>query len=251
MQVLAVIPARFGSKRFPGKPLADLNGKPLIQWVYERTLGAPGVNDVIVATDDERIKNVVCGFGGRAILTPENLRCGTDRVAFVAQTLSENYEIIVNVQGDEPLIEGEIISQAIAVVRDGGFDIGTLMTPLKNEDDLNNPNVVKVITTTVSGQKIGRAIYFSRFPIPYSRGGANKKEYISRRHLGIYVYRRAALLEFSRLPSSLLEGAESLEQLRVLEAGFNIGVKEVFVECLGVDTPEDLEIVSRKLNKKH
>lgn len=241
-KVVTVIPARYGSTRLEAKPLADINGKPMVQWVYERARQARGISSTIVATDDERIARVVRDFGGEVMLTSPDLKSGTDRVAAVADRVEG--DIFVNVQGDEPLIVPEAIEQAVELVRSGRFPIGTVMTPLNTPNELHDPSVVKVIA-----DKDGRSIYFSRLPIPYSRGpepGPGEGHHC-RRHVGLYVYSRPALMRFRSLPPSLLEKAEVLEQLRALADGMAIGITEVHFTSVGVDTPEDLETVRRIL----
>lgn len=240
--VVIVIPARLGSTRLHAKPLADINGKPMIQWVYERARQARGIQQTLVATDDERIAKVVRGFGGEAILTSPDINSGTERVAAVADRVPA--DIYVNVQGDEPLIVPEAIEEAVELVRSGRFPMGTVMTPLKNSTELHEPSVVKVIA-----DRQGRAIYFSRLPIPYSRGPepAAHEPFVCQRHVGLYVYSRQALMRFRSLPATALEKAEVLEQLRALQDGIAIGITEVNFTSIGVDTPEDLEQVRKIL----
>jgi 3-deoxy-manno-octulosonate cytidylyltransferase (CMP-KDO synthetase) len=241
-QVLAVIPARYGSTRLPAKPLADINGKPMIQWVYERTRRARGVDQVVIATDHPKILEAARGFGAEVVMTSSEINSGTDRVAAVADQL--NAEIYINVQGDEPLIEPKAIEAALTLVSSGKFPLATAMTSLKNEAELKDPSVVKVIVDAHS-----RAIYFSRFAIPYSRGplpGAGKP-FVCQRHVGLYVYDRKTLLQFRALAPTELEKAEVLEQLRALQNGIPIGVAQVEFTSIGVDTPEDLEKVRRIL----
>jgi 3-deoxy-manno-octulosonate cytidylyltransferase (CMP-KDO synthetase) len=240
--VLAVIPARFASTRLPGKPLADIHGKPMIQWVYERTKTARGIDRVVVATDDERIARAVEGFGGKVVLTSAELQSGTDRVAAVADQMPAL--IYVNVQGDEPMMDPTSIEKALELVKSGRFPMATTMTPLRNASELHEPSTVKVIA-----DRHGRAIYFSRLPIPYSRGAEPQAdgEYVSMRHLGLYVYNHETLMRFRSLPPSPLEGAEVLEQLRALSDGIPIGMAQVNSVSQGVDTPEDLEKVRRIL----
>jgi 3-deoxy-manno-octulosonate cytidylyltransferase (CMP-KDO synthetase) len=241
-QVVSVIPARYGSTRLLAKPLADINGKPMIQWVYERSAKARGISRVIVATDDERISSAVKKFGGEVMMTSPSINSGTDRVWAVAQEVSG--DIFVNVQGDEPLIEASAVEAGVELVTSGRFPMGTVMTPLKNEEELREPSVVKVIA-----DKTGRAIYFSRHPIPYSRGPLPQagEEFVCRRHVGLYIYTRETLKKFSALPPSALERAEVLEQLRAMDAGIPIGITEVDFTSIGVDTAEDLEKVRQIL----
>ena len=243
MKVVIAIPARYGATRLHAKPLADIAGKPMIQWVYERARRARGVDRVVVATDDARIESVVRGFGGESMMTASEIASGTDRVAAVARASSSG-DIFVNVQGDEPLITPEAIETGIELVRSGRFPMGTVMTPLRTEEELRNPAVVKVLADST-----GRAIYFSRLPIPYSRGElpASGGRFACFRHVGLYIYNKETLLRFSGLPPSPVEKAEVLEQLRALEAGIPIGIAEVDFTSIGVDTPEDLEQVRRLL----
>jgi 3-deoxy-manno-octulosonate cytidylyltransferase (CMP-KDO synthetase) len=240
--VIAVIPARHASTRFPGKPLADIHGKPMIQWVYERAKKARGIDRVVVATDDDRIAKAVRSFGGEAVMTSPDLQSGTDRVAAVADQIPAR--IYVNVQGDEPMIEPIAIERALGLVSSGRFGMGTAMTRLRNSEELDDPSVVKVIA-----DRNDRAIYFSRFPLPYTRGPRPKQasQYASMRHVGIYVYDHATLVRFHSLAPSSLEQGELLEQLRALTEGIPIGITEVDFVSIGVDTPEDLEKVRRIL----
>ncbi|MBC7691065.1 MAG: 3-deoxy-manno-octulosonate cytidylyltransferase [Methylotenera sp.] len=245
MKVLAVIPARFASTRLPGKPLADIHGKPMIQWVYERTSRAHGLSRVVVATDDQRVFDVVARFGGQVLMTSDQHESGTDRVAEVAEQIEA--DIYVNVQGDEPLIQPVVIEKAVELVSSGKFQMATVMSPLRQKEELSNPSVVKVVA-----DHQGRALYFSRFPIPYSRGTlpGPGESFACRRHIGLYVYSRETLLQLRSLPSSPLEQGEMLEQLRALEAGIAIGIAEVNFTSIGVDTPEDLVKVRAILAEK-
>lgn len=237
--VATVIPARYSAQRLPGKPLADIHGKPMIQHVLERASAATGISMTGVATDDERIAEAVQSFGGKVWMTSPNLQSGTDRVAAVA-ALHPEIDIFVNVQGDEPLMDPRAIEAAVELVRSGRYDMATVMTPIKDTEDLVNPAVVKVLS-----DDHGRAIYFSRHPIPYSRQAAPQpgETWVCRRHVGLYVYRRETLMRFSSLPACAMERAESLEQLRALQAGISIGIVEVDFVSIGVDTPEELEKV--------
>ena len=242
MGVTVVIPARYASTRFPGKPLADLCGKPMIQWVYERAALCDAVDQVLVATDDGRIAAAVKAFGGRVVMTRADHATGTDRLAEVAESLEE--ELIVNVQGDEPLIDPAMIQAAVApLLADCTIPMGTLQTPLRSLQEYRNPNVVKVVT-----DRAGFALYFSRAPIPFPRDFADQldmrwPELAAARHVGLYVYRRDFLLAYPRLPETPLERLECLEQLRALEHGFRIRVATTELVGQGVDTPQDLEDV--------
>jgi 3-deoxy-manno-octulosonate cytidylyltransferase (CMP-KDO synthetase) len=244
MRVTAIIPARYASTRFPGKPLADICGKPMIQWVYERTAQSSTVNRTIVATDDERIAAAVRAFGGEVAMTRADHPTGTDRLAEVAENLDTT--LVVNVQGDEPLIDPRMIDQAVMPMRrNAGVAMGTLCTPITSIEEYLNPNVVKVVT-----DRNGFALYFSRAPIPHARDLgtdlANRfAEVTAFKHIGLYVYRRDFLLAFPKLSTTPLEQSEKLEQLRALEHGFRIKVAETKLMSQGVDTPEDLETVRR------
>lgn len=245
MKTIAVIPARFGATRLPGKPLADIHGKPMVQWVYEAAAQARGISQVIVATDDARIFAAVEAFGGVAMMTSNTLTSGTDRVAAIADKLPA--DVYLNVQGDEPLIEPETIEAALSLVTESDFEMSSVMTRLKSLEELESRAVVKAIA-----DRRGRALYFSRFAIPYSRNAAptNLAEWACYRHLGLYVYRRSTLLKLRELEPSPLEIGESLEQLRALDNGISIGLGVVNSISMGVDLPEDLEKVKHILSQK-
>jgi len=232
-KVVIIIPARYASTRFPGKPLADLWGKPILQHVWERAGQAKLAGRVIVATDDERIASAGRGFGAEVFMTRPGHPSGTDRVAEVAAQIEA--DLIVNLQGDEPLIEPAAIDAAIApLLDDSAIPMGTLCCPIEDVADLANPNVVKVVC-----DRNGFALYFSRLPIPFVRDrGADT---VRHRHIGLYVYRRNFLLGLAKLAPTPLEQAEKLEQLRVLEHGHRIRVVQVSRVSPGVDTPEELE----------
>jgi len=238
MMVVAVIPARYGSTRLPAKPLADICGKPMIQWVYEKAKKSKLCTRVCIATDDERVETVCRSFGAEVVMTSPDIQSGTDRMAAVARQVSG--DIFVNVQGDEPLLDPDAIDAAIKPVIQGEFELASLRVPIKSVQDLKSLNVVKVI---VDDQN--RALYFSRYPIPYSRVNPDeaKAPFLCSQHVGIYVYKRETLLKVSGLPSCDLERAESLEQLRAMKAGIAIGVFPVNFDSIGVDTSEDLEKV--------
>ena len=246
MRVTAVIPARYASTRFPGKPLADLGGKPMIQWVYEGAQRCPLIDRVLVATDDQRIAAAVTAFGGTAVMTRTDHPTGTDRLAEVTSELDS--ELIVNVQGDEPLIDPAMIETAVQPLLDNPvLAMGTLKTPLTSLEEFRNPNVVKVVT-----DQQGLALYFSRAPIPYPRDFVNELdtrwgELATAKHVGLYVYRRDFLLRFPTLAPTPLEQQEKLEQLRALEHGYRIHVATTPLGVQGVDTPEDLERVRQLL----
>jgi 3-deoxy-manno-octulosonate cytidylyltransferase (CMP-KDO synthetase) len=252
VKTVAIIPARYASTRLPGKPLIMIKGKPLIQYVYER-VKASSVQQVIVATDDERIVAAVRGFGGEAILTAPSHQSGTERVAEVAACIDA--DVVVNCQGDEPLIPPEAIDKAVEPFRqDPAIMVTTLITPLESGTDLSNPHVVKV---TVDHD--GFALYFSRSPIPYPRNlleeideraheGTYRIKKLSKKelegywqHIGLYAFRREFLLKLTALPPSPLEKQEKLEQLRILENGYKIKTVICSTPSIGIDTPEDAE----------
>jgi 3-deoxy-manno-octulosonate cytidylyltransferase (CMP-KDO synthetase) len=238
-----VLPARYQSTRFPGKPLAVISGKPLIQWVYERARGVAGSGRVVVATDHDGIAAAVRDFGGEAVITTGDHRTGTDRVAEVARKLDA--DIIVNLQGDEPVFPAGLVEQMVAAVEsDASIDIATACHAIVDENEFNNPNIVKVVV----GAK-GRALYFSRSPIPHRLGEKNgmKPEAIGYRHVGIYVFRRESLIRFSELPPTPLELSESLEQLRALENDMVIRVVRTTQFTVGVDVPGDVKNVEKAL----
>jgi 3-deoxy-manno-octulosonate cytidylyltransferase (CMP-KDO synthetase) len=242
MNITAVIPARFASVRFPGKALAIIDGKPMIQHVYERASQASLVDSVIIATDDERIQQAVAAFGGVCRMTAGDHETGTDRLAEVAGSLSA--DIIVNVQGDEPLIAPEMIDQAIRpFLADPSLRMGTLKSRIRCLHDFLSPNVVKVVTDAQDN-----ALYFSRSPLPFFRDkwqdlkdeSFASGKLLCYKHVGLYVYRRDFLVEFAAMVPTFLETSEKLEQLRALENGVRIRVVETEFESIGVDTPDDL-----------
>ena len=236
MRTLCVIPARYASTRLPGKPLADICGKPMICRVLERASRAQKPEKVIVATDDQRIYDAVRAEGSEAILTRADHPTGTDRLAEVAEAYPE-VDLIVNVQGDEPLIEPSVIDDLIAPFEmDENLPMATVMTRMDDAAEQLNPNNVKVIV-----DKLGYALYFSRSLVPYPRAVAGPVY----KHIGIYAYRRDFLLRYARLEPTPLERAESLEQLRALENGYGIRVLETDCRFVGVDTPEDLALVNK------
>ncbi|AEC00853.1 3-deoxy-manno-octulosonate cytidylyltransferase [Selenomonas sputigena] len=236
MRTLCVIPARYASTRLPGKPLADICGKPMICRVLERASRAQKPEKVIVATDDERIYDAVRAEGGEALMTRADHPTGTDRLAEVAEAYPE-VDLIVNVQGDEPLIEPSVIDELIAPFEmDENLPMATVMVRMDDAAEQLNPNNVKVIV-----DKLGYALYFSRSLVPYPRAAAGPVY----KHIGIYAYRRDFLLRYARLEPTPLERAESLEQLRALENGYGIRVLETDCRFVGVDTPEDLALVNK------
>jgi len=231
MKAVAIIPARYHSTRFPGKALAKLLNKPLIQWVWEAVNNSNLFDQVMVATDSVKIKEVVDNFGGIAILTSKEHQSGTDRIAEVAESLDS--DIIVNVQGDEPLINQKVLSSLLQIFEDSSIQIASLMTKIKDLKQLSNPNLVKVVVDNISN-----ALYFSRSVIPYNRDNIHFEDYWQ--HIGVYAYRRNALMRLVKLPSGKLEQAEKLEQLRALENGIPIKMIKTEYNGIGVDTPEDL-----------
>jgi 3-deoxy-manno-octulosonate cytidylyltransferase (CMP-KDO synthetase) len=237
-----IIPARYASTRFPGKPLVEIQGKSMIQRVYEQARQVSRVGGVWVATDDLRIFDHVKDFGGFPVLTSEQHQSGTDRCAEVAQLLDLE-GIVINVQGDEPFIEPAMIEQLITILEaDENLGLATLCKKIDQSDTIFNPNTVKVVKNNE-----GRALYFSRNPIPYYRGGA-QNEWITKqnyyKHIGLYGYRTATLKAITTLAPSPLELAESLEQLRWLEYGYPIGIAETTFESIGIDTPECLKKIT-------
>jgi 3-deoxy-manno-octulosonate cytidylyltransferase (CMP-KDO synthetase) len=242
-RVIGLIPARYASTRFPGKPLADILGKPMIQHVYERARSARTLQRLLVATDDPRIAQAVASFGGEAVMTSPDHPTGTDRLAEAAAALE--VDLVVNIQGDEPLIDPEVIDAAAApLIADPSIPMGTLMSRIADPADLHDPNVVKVVA-----DRHGFALYFSRALIPYARGGQTN-EAVYYYHPGLYVYRKEFLLKYAALPPTPLEQTEKLEQLRALEHGYRIKVVETAHRPVSVDTPEDLEHVKRLMQKR-
>jgi 3-deoxy-manno-octulosonate cytidylyltransferase (CMP-KDO synthetase) len=241
MTAIVIIPARYDSTRFPGKPLCLLKGKPLIQHVYENSKRSHRAKDVIVATDSETIFERVLAFGGKAVMTDKGHPSGTDRIAEVAASL--DYDIIVNVQGDEPLIRPEMIDDVVAALDDKRASIGTLIKKIEDPVEISDNNVVKVVF-----DRERFALYFSRAAIPFRAPHSDIRTPEYYKHIGIYSYRRDVLISLAGMEQTELEKIEKLEQLRALENGLIIKVKETFLETLGVDTPEDLERVEKCLN---
>lgn len=248
MEFLAIIPARYASTRFPGKPLAVIGGKPMVRHVYERVSSV--FADCFVATDDERIQRAVEDFGGRCIMTDSGHRSGTDRCAEALRTAREitgkKYDVVVNIQGDEPFLEVSHLAAIKELFEDRETEIGTLVRRFGPQEDIGDPNSPKVVLSTG-----GFALYFSRAPIPYIRDRevrpAGEETYY--KHIGLYAYRSEVLEKITGLPPGRLEQAESLEQLRWLENGYRIKVAQVAGETLAVDTPEDLEKVNQIYRK--
>ncbi len=238
--IVGIIPARFASSRLMGKPLADIGGKPMIQHTYESSITSRLLSEVIIATDDERVAEVSRNFGARVFITPKNIATGSDRIAYVARQLPDS-EIIVNIQGDEPFIQGIMIDQAVEpLLFDLSVNVSTLAKKIDSVDELKSPDVTKVVFDYNNF-----ALYFSRSPIPYVRDAKTMFDHITKaeiyKHIGLYVYRRDYLLKFTSLAPTDLEQIEKLEQLRMLENGFKIKVVVTNYENLAVDTPDDLK----------
>ena len=249
--VIAVIPARWASSRFPGKPLANIKGKPMVQWVFEQTCKAESVSEVIVATDDTRILEAVNNFGGTAIMTSSSHESGTDRIAEVVR--DRDCEVVVNVQGDEPLIPSENIDRIVRpLLEDASTSTTTLRILIKTYKELIDRNITKVVVDSSDS-----ALYFSKAPIPWNRDEWSKDlasdssfdplKPFWYKHIGLYAYRKNFLMEFGSLPDSGLENMEKLEQLRILENGFKIKVIETDLDSIGVDCESDLELIEKHL----
>ena len=235
MKIICVIPARYASTRLPGKPLKDICGKPMICRVFERAKLAKNISEVIVATDDERIFQAVEKNSGRAMMTRADHKTGTDRLAEVAEKFPDA-DVVINVQGDEPLIEPTLIEELARQFEDENLQMATVATELSDAEEMNNPNNVKVVI-----DKNNNALYFSRSLIPYPRNVGKAKVF---KHIGIYAYRRNFLLDYAKMSPTELEQAESLEQLRALENGYKIRVIKSDCKFVGVDTEEDLQLVN-------
>ncbi len=249
MKTLCVIPSRYASTRLPGKPLALIGGKPMIQWVYERAGAADLIDKVVVATDNEKIKATVEDFGGNVKMTSPELSSGTDRAAAVLD--GEEADVIVNLQGDEPFIEPALLSRMVQVFANPEIEMATPIKRIVNLNELTNPNFVRVVR-----DKMHFALYFSRAVVPFVRDIPEKQQWLERhrfyKHIGIYAYRKNLLLKLTALPQSSLEQSERLEQLRALENGIKIYTVETEYESTGVDTPEDLEFVNKLIqNNKY
>ena len=245
MTFTAIIPARYASTRFPGKPLAVLGGKTVIQRVYEQVKNV--LSEVYVATDDERIFEQVESFGGKAVMTRADHQSGTDRIQEAVEKTGTLADVIINVQGDEPFIQPSQIQTLMQLFDDPSTQIGTLGKPFESIEAVENPNSPKIVTDNRSF-----ALYFSRSVIPFIRGKERNDwfgEYPFLKHLGVYAYRREVLAEVTKLPQSSLEKAESLEQLRWLQNGYRIRVGLTDVETVGIDTPEDLQRAEAFLNQ--
>lgn len=238
--IIGVIPARFASSRLMGKPLADIGGKPMMQHTYESASKSKLLHKVILAVDDEKVFQVARGFGAEVMMTPKDVQTGSDRIALVARKY-ENAEIIVNIQGDEPFINGVMIDQAIEpLLFDKTVNVSTLARKIETIAELKSPSVVKVVFDYKNF-----AMYFSRSPIPFVREARSKEEILDKadifKHIGLYVFRRESLLKFTQLAPTDLENIEKLEQLRMLENGFRIKIVETDFDSFSVDTPDDLD----------
>jgi 3-deoxy-manno-octulosonate cytidylyltransferase (CMP-KDO synthetase) len=233
MKIIGVIPARYGSTRFPGKALADISGKPMIQHVWESASKSKLINELYVATDDKRIFNAVGRFWGKAVMTSPKHKSGSDRIGEVVKNIK--CDIVVNIQGDEPFINPLNIDKAIKpLISEKNIMVSTLCTNIKNKDEINNPNVVKVITDNK-----GFALYFSRYAIPFNRDNIKGISYY--KHIGLYVYRKEYLMKFVKMKPSKLEQTEKLEQLRILENGERIKVVVTNIDSITIDTESDLK----------
>jgi 3-deoxy-manno-octulosonate cytidylyltransferase (CMP-KDO synthetase) len=246
MKILGVIPARYGSTRFPGKPLAMICGKPMIQHVYQRCLRAKRLDEVVVATDDIRIYNCVRGFNGQVVVTSKKHRSGSDRIAeVIRKPRYRGFNIILNIQGDEPLIDPRAINLLAKIMFDNPKEqMATLATNFKNAREVANPTTAKVVTDIQ-----GRALYFSRCPIPFIRDQNAGKAGPFLKHIGLYAYRRTFLIKFTQWPEGRLERLEKLEQLRALENGANIKVLRTSYSCLSVDSPGDVGQIERHMKR--
>lgn len=242
MKIIGIIPARYASTRFPGKPLVEIKGLSMIQRVYQQVEAANLITKTIVATDDERIFNHVQSFGGNVMMTAETHESGTERIAEVVKKINDNFDIAINIQGDEPFIQPQLIDDlANFLIENPSFNIATAAKKITDNKTLFNPNSVKVVFS-----QSGKALYFSRQTIPYIRG-FEKENWLEQqdffKHIGIYAFRTSTLLEIIQQPISNFEKSESLEQLRWLENDYIIGVLKTEFETIGIDTPEDLERV--------
>lgn len=245
LNTIAIIPARYASTRLPGKPLINLCGKPMIQWVYEKACRIANIDRVIVATDDPRILNAVQGFGGEAFLTPPEVTTGSERVGLLARDIDA--DVVINLQGDEPLISPTAVGDAVRELHENPrLNVATLGFPIQSEEEWLNPAVVKVIVDNE-----GNAIYFSRAPLPYHREEKfQANQPLLYRHIGVYVYRKPFLMDFLTWPEGVLESKEKLEQLRILERGYKIKVVEADMFSPGVDTPEDVSGVEKMMKER-
>lgn len=246
MKFIGIIPARYSSSRFPGKPLAILGGKPVIEHVYRQVSSV--MEDVFVATDDQRIYDAVEAFGGKAIMTRSDHKSGTDRICEALEKVGGSFDIVINIQGDEPFIQKSQLETVMQCFDDPRTQIATLGKPFESMEAVENPNSPKIVL-----DNDGYALYFSRSVIPFVRGKEHE-EWLSHfpylKHIGLYAYRTEVLMEISKLPQSTLELAESLEQLRWLQNGYKIKVGLTDVETIGIDTPEDLQRAEEKMSNQ-
>lgn len=243
MRAIGIIPARFASTRFPGKPLAPILGKPMVQWVYDRALEVKGLDSVLVATDDERVVEAVRAFGGRVVMTPADCASGSDRVWRAVEKME--CEVVVNLQGDEPLLNPEAVEALLRLMNENeGLLMGTLVASIEKREDYEEPSVVKVAV----GEG-GRCLYFSRSPIPYL-GGKDFGKATLWRHVGVYAFRKDFLGRFTGWPTGTLEGVEKLEQLRALERGVEIRAVAVEWPGTGIDRPEDISLAEELIGKE-
>ena len=246
MKFIGIIPARYSSSRFPGKPLAILGGKPVIEHVYRQVSSV--MEDVFVATDDQRIYDAVEAFGGKAIMTRSDHKSGTDRICEALEKVGGSFDIVINIQGDEPFIQKSQLETVMQCFDDPRTQIATLGKPFESMEAVENPNSPKIVL-----DNDGYALYFSRSVIPFVRGKEHE-EWLSHfpylKHIGLYAYRTEVLREVSKLPQSTLELAESLEQLRWLQNGYKIKVGLTDVETIGIDTPEDLQRAEEKMSNQ-
>ncbi|MDP2654860.1 MAG: 3-deoxy-manno-octulosonate cytidylyltransferase [Candidatus Omnitrophota bacterium] len=241
MKIIGMIPARWASSRFEGKILAEIKGKPMIQHVWQQVKKCRLLDEVLIACDDKRIVEAARGFSAKAVMTSPEHASGTDRIAEAVENIPAN--IIVNIQGDEPLIRPSVIDNlAKALIQDDECPMATVIKPIQDEDELSDPNVVKVVIN-----QNRHAMYFSRAPVPYIRDKKSSKNVVYYKHIGLYAYKKSFLRTFTRLPPSRLEQIERLEQLRALEAGYKIRTVVTNYESVGVDTPEDLQKVEKLL----
>ena len=242
MKITAFIPARYQSSRFPGKPLALIAGRPMIQHTYERALSCPELSAVYVATDDDRIADCVHQFGGKALMTASTHRSGTDRIAEAAIKVGlKSEDLVVNIQGDQPSFQPSVVSELVKpLIEDKTLPMSTLKYRIREKGDIHNPNHVKVVT-----DQNGFAIYFSRCPIPFCRDSVS--EGVHFKHLGFYCFRMDFLIQFTSLDQGILESLEKLEQLRALEYGYKIKVPETLFDSAEVDVPEDLKVIEKIL----
>jgi len=245
MKIFAFIPSRYGSTRFPGKPMAMIAGKPMIQHACGCAQNCPDISEVYVVTDDERIYNCVEGFGGKAVMTKKNHPSGTDRIAEAVEILGlDDEDIIVNIQGDQPVFKPSVISEMVKpLIKNKAIPMSTLKYRISDPAEINNSNIVKVVT-----DHNDFALYFSRWAIPFYREKSSTQKYY--KHLGFYAYKKDFILEFNRLPGGTLENSEKLEQLRAIENGYRIKVVESDSDSIEVDAPEDIRKVEELLNKK-